>query len=150
MAVCGNGLIEPGEQCDCGQQCTPTSCCASNCTINTAIGAVCSPQDPTTSPCCSSLCQFVPAATNQTCSAGSDCAQPARCDGSSAACPSPPPNGKTVCNCLGGDCSRYPLTANGLCDGGQCNVSICAAYNASAPCFLAGTASCEVCGVTYC
>ena len=43
-AVCGNGILEPGEICDCGQQCTAASCCTAQCTLNTAIGALCTTQ----------------------------------------------------------------------------------------------------------
>eukprot|EP00808_Paulinella_micropora_P017517 g21446.t1 len=53
-AVCGNGIVEVGEKCECA---SGTSCtCCSSCQLT--IGAQCSPQDRLLGQCCSSNCTF--------------------------------------------------------------------------------------------
>lgn len=52
LADCGDGIVTGDEECDCGRDamgrtlCKPTSCCTSECKINTLNGAQCSPQNP--------------------------------------------------------------------------------------------------------
>ncbi|XP_062995543.1 disintegrin and metalloproteinase domain-containing protein 2-like [Elgaria multicarinata webbii] len=79
--ACGNGILEPGEKCDCGsvEKCKHSKCCASTCRF--LSGAVCSNE-----PCCQD-CMFKP--RNSICRTAVDdaCDFPEYCNGSSASCP---------------------------------------------------------------
>jgi len=133
--MCGNGIVEEGEDCDPGSEATSSCCDAKTCKfIN---NAQC---DPTNDACCTNSCQF--AASTQTCrpaiSGGCDIAE--TCTGNSRACPSDvfKPNGQTC-------------GANGLaCASGQCT-SIsqqCAvvgmSMNLTAACPNRNTATCQI------
>uniref|UniRef100_A0A8D0TDU0 Disintegrin and metalloproteinase domain-containing protein 2 n=1 Tax=Sus scrofa TaxID=9823 RepID=A0A8D0TDU0_PIG len=81
-AVCGNGEVEEGEECDCG---TPENCaaqpnaCCNQATCTLSAGSACA-----TGPCCDS-CSFM--AKGQTCRLTLDeCDLLEYCNGSSAAC----------------------------------------------------------------
>ncbi|PLW14925.1 hypothetical protein PCANC_14790 [Puccinia coronata f. sp. avenae] len=76
---CGNGIVEAGEECDPGQVYSP--CCQWG-VCKFSPGSVCMPT--TSSPCCSTGCQFAAAGT--TCSSSSS-ASVSSCSGSSAAIP---------------------------------------------------------------
>ncbi|XP_051496714.1 disintegrin and metalloproteinase domain-containing protein 2-like [Apus apus] len=80
-ATCGNGVVEPGEQCDCGtaEACALDKCCTPRC--NFREGVNCS-----TGLCCAN-CQFKP--KNSLCRPPADlqCDLPEFCNGSSASCP---------------------------------------------------------------
>ncbi|XP_027562115.1 disintegrin and metalloproteinase domain-containing protein 32-like isoform X4 [Neopelma chrysocephalum] len=80
-AVCGNGVVEPGEQCDCGapQQCLHDNCCTWRCQLMPK--AKCA-----SGPCCKN-CQF--RKKNSLCRPISDsqCDLPEFCSGSSGSCP---------------------------------------------------------------
>ena len=78
--VCGNGVTEQGEQCDCGSANDP--CCqCDTCTFKK--GATCS----NCSPCCEK-CQPISKAANKICRASlSPCDIEETCDGSSGICP---------------------------------------------------------------
>ncbi|XP_009991568.1 PREDICTED: disintegrin and metalloproteinase domain-containing protein 2-like [Chaetura pelagica] len=80
-AACGNGVVEPGEQCDCGtpQECLKDKCCNNTCQFK--LGVKCS------SGLCCNECQFKP--KNALCRPAADlhCDLPEFCNGSSASCP---------------------------------------------------------------
>jgi len=78
--LCGNGGIDFGEQCDCGQL-TEDSCCdCATCMLKP--GKQCSSQEA----CCSSTCEFKAAGT--TCrSAVGECDEAEVCSGQSGQCP---------------------------------------------------------------
>uniref|UniRef100_A0A8C3E9N0 Uncharacterized protein n=1 Tax=Corvus moneduloides TaxID=1196302 RepID=A0A8C3E9N0_CORMO len=80
-AVCGNGVVEPGEQCDCGtaQQCLKDKCCTRTCTFK--------PKAKCSSGLCCRSCQFK--RRNSLCRPAADfqCDLPEFCSGSSASCP---------------------------------------------------------------
>lgn len=83
-AQCGNGIVEQGEECDCGgaDGCADNPCCdATTCQFTT--GSVC---DPASEDCCTSQCQYKSA--NETCRASTGACDPAEvCTGSSSTCP---------------------------------------------------------------
>ncbi|KAI0161552.1 zinc metalloprotease mde10 [Xylariaceae sp. FL1272] len=81
---CGNGIVEQGEECDCGGEtgCKDNPCCnASTCKFTT--NSVC---DPGNEDCCTDQCQF--ASSGTTCRASTGSCDPAEmCSGSSGDCP---------------------------------------------------------------
>lgn len=81
---CGNGIVESGEDCDCGGEngCGTNSCCdAATCKFKS--GAVC---DPSNEDCCSSSCQFASSGTICRSSTGT-CDPQETCSGTAASCP---------------------------------------------------------------
>lgn len=83
-AQCGNGIVEQGEDCDCGGEsgCGENSCCnPTTCTFTT--GSVC---DPSNEDCCNSSCQFASNGTVCRTSTGA-CDPQETCPGNSAFCP---------------------------------------------------------------
>ncbi|KAK3528175.1 hypothetical protein QTP86_023899, partial [Hemibagrus guttatus] len=114
--ICGNGLVEAGEQCDCGysDQCKDTCCFSANepdgkkCTLKP--GAKCSPSQ---GPCCTAKCEFK--GRDEKCRNESDCSFQGNCSGVTAQCPvSKPKNNLTACN---GDTQ---VCINGACTGSIC------------------------------
>ena len=77
--VCGNGIIEKGEQCDCGSH--DCNCCTSECKL--PEGAECS---PTNGKCCDDNCK-VKRKGSLCRQAESDCDLAEYCDGESVFCP---------------------------------------------------------------
>jgi len=81
---CGNGIVEDGEDCDCGGDdgCAGNSCCDSS-TCKFVDGAVC---DPSNEGCCTLQCQFESAGT--VCRASTGVCDPQEtCSGVGADCP---------------------------------------------------------------
>ncbi|KAF7785095.1 hypothetical protein Agabi119p4_1260 [Agaricus bisporus var. burnettii] len=105
LQMCGNGIVEPGEDCDPGQG-TESDCCDSQ-TCKFRPGAVC---DPQSSLCCTDQCGFAP--STQVCRPSKDpaCDMPEMCTGNSSACPmdQTAPNGNS-CGSDGLAC------ASGIC-----------------------------------
>lgn len=149
--TCGNGLVEEGEQCDCGQvDCSSVDACCDGSTCTFVPGATCS----ATQPCCDS-CSIVAATSERVCRAAFDpCDLPEKCDGASAACPTDLHVGPGV-SC------RTAAYGAGLCYDGTCRSHLrqCREDTAS---FTGGPYSqCpsalqrqyndgEFCGVLYC
>ncbi|KAJ5388308.1 hypothetical protein N7509_010849 [Penicillium cosmopolitanum] len=80
---CGNGIVESGEDCDCGGEsgCGDNSCCDAK-TCKFKDNAVC---DDSNDNCCNK-CQFASATT--VCRAStSECDKEEKCDGKSSSCP---------------------------------------------------------------
>jgi len=106
-AQCGNGIVETGEQCDCGsaEECGDNPCCDPG-TCQFRGNAVC---DDSNEACCSS-CQFAAASTVCRASRG-PCDLQEVCSGSSGSCPTDAyePNGQTC-----GENSNQ-FCAQGLC-----------------------------------
>ncbi|KAF5667269.1 ADAM protease [Fusarium heterosporum] len=81
---CGNGIVEPGEMCDCGGEarCPADSCCnPSTCQLRS--GAEC---DPATDGCCTEECRVARSGLVCRESTG-DCDPEETCDGNSSQCP---------------------------------------------------------------
>ncbi|XP_066062180.1 disintegrin and metalloproteinase domain-containing protein 32 [Chamaea fasciata] len=80
-AVCGNGAVEAGEQCDCGsaQECLKDRCCTNVCRLK--LRAKCA------SGLCCKNCQFKKRNTVCRPAADAQCDLPELCSGSSASCP---------------------------------------------------------------
>jgi hypothetical protein len=91
LQMCGNGIVEQGEDCDPGVGVTSPCCDSSTCKFTP--GAVC---DPDSAPCCTNQCTFAPA--TQVCRPAKDpqCDKPESCTGNSSACPADQfsPNGE--------------------------------------------------------
>lgn len=81
---CGNGIVEDGEDCDCGGDdgCAGNTCCNPS-TCKFVDGAVC---DPSNEGCCTLQCQYASAGTVCRASTG-QCDPQETCSGSAAACP---------------------------------------------------------------
>lgn len=103
MALCGNGVVEEGEECDCGweEDCAEKCCWPQTglppeagripCTLRPKMAC-----SPTQGPCCTAGCEF---AVGSKCRDDNGCRDESFCDGFTAACPASDlkPN-KTVCN----------------------------------------------------
>ena len=106
LQMCGNGIVESGEDCDPGKG-TNSTCCNPN-TCKFQNNAVC---DPFSAPCCTAQCQFAPA--TQVCRASKDatCDTEELCTGNSSACPADifAPNGESCgpndLACASGQCT---------------------------------------------
>jgi hypothetical protein len=81
---CGNGIVESGEDCDCGgtSGCGSNSCCNPT-TCKFTTNSVC---DPANEECCTSSCRFASNGTVCRSSTGS-CDPQETCSGTSAVCP---------------------------------------------------------------
>ncbi|XP_060767458.1 disintegrin and metalloproteinase domain-containing protein 10 isoform X2 [Neoarius graeffei] len=117
--ICGNGMVEAGEQCDCGysDQCKDRCCYSANepdgrkCTLK--LETKCSPSQ---GPCCTEQCEFK--GRDQKCRNESDCALERMCSGNTAQCPASVPKANlTACH---GDTQ--------VCINGACTGSICVRY----------------------
>ena len=105
--VCGNGIREGNELCDCGspQECTDNCCNANTCQL--ASGAQCS-----SGPCCTSQCRLKPYGT-QCRGATGDCDIAEYCLGNSSECPVDESRvDGTACNsntgyCIDGQCPTH-------------------------------------------
>ena len=102
---CGNGIVEEGEDCDCGgaESCGSNQCCdASTCKFKS--GAVC---DDANEDCCSN-CQI--SSSDRICRAGTgQCDPEERCTGSSPVCPG------DVTSPDGESCGKGLMCASGQC-----------------------------------
>ncbi|MBW0488898.1 hypothetical protein O181_028613 [Austropuccinia psidii MF-1] len=83
LQQCGNGIVEPGEDCDPGQG-TLSNCCNPQ-TCKFRSGAVC---DPANGPCCRSNCQFAGSETVCRPAVNQECDKEERCLGNNVHCPS--------------------------------------------------------------
>ncbi|KAF8807176.1 zinc metalloprotease [Phlegmacium glaucopus] len=82
LQMCGNGIVEAGEDCDPGTGNTSNCCDAATCKFKN--NALC---DPQSSPCCNTQCTFAP--STQVCrpSKDSKCDTAEFCTGNSSSCP---------------------------------------------------------------
>lgn len=136
-SICGNGLVEAWEECDCGandEECQPDKCCyPSN---HPEFGcqrkqkAHCSPSE---GGCCTDDCKLVPKSAELECAQESECNYEAFCDGTQSACPiqNPKSNSNT--------CRQGTM----ICLGGECSQSICSRFN-MIPCRATQDYPCEI------
>uniref|UniRef100_A0A8C7Z1S2 Disintegrin and metalloproteinase domain-containing protein 10 n=1 Tax=Oryzias sinensis TaxID=183150 RepID=A0A8C7Z1S2_9TELE len=119
--ICGNGMVEPGEECDCGysDQCRDQCCYDANQPDNKKCklkpGKACSPSQ---GPCCTAECTHK--GRNEKCREESECAHQGMCNGASPSCPTSEPKANfTACHgetqvCLNGGCSGSICEKYGL------------------------------------
>ncbi|XP_043266716.1 disintegrin and metalloproteinase domain-containing protein 10-like isoform X2 [Venturia canescens] len=141
-SLCGNGVVEEGEECDCGwgEDCRD-SCCfpqrryppaeETPCTLTP--GSICSPSQ---GPCCTTECKL---RFGDKCRDDNGCRDASFCDGRAPYCPPSinKPN-KTICN------------QELVCFMGECTGSICLAYGLESCQCIPGpndlqTKACELC-----
>ncbi|KAK0132059.1 Disintegrin and metalloproteinase domain-containing protein 10 [Merluccius polli] len=121
--ICGNLILEEGEECDIGHNDTDL-CCYSN---KEAVGLQCQLKpgkacSPSQGLCCGQACMFKPA--GEGCDEETDCQRESVCSGQSPICPEPSPKENfTVCSlntrvCLNGQCAESVCVKHGLeqCD----------------------------------
>jgi len=123
--ICGNRIVESGEECDCGygSECDSDICCssqssASKCKYSPkAIGVSNSTRcSPSEGPCCNRATCTFKARDSIVCSNTTECALQAKCDGLSATCPLPPPKPDIVTDCQ----NKMKVCLNGTCTGSIC------------------------------
>nr|XP_057945379.1 disintegrin and metalloproteinase domain-containing protein 10 [Doryrhamphus excisus] len=114
--TCGNGLVEDGEECDCGynDQCLESCCYDASepedrrCKLKP--GKICSPSQ---GPCCNADCSFK--GLSDKCSAESECSKEGMCSGTTALCLTPEPK-ENMTDCHEGT----QVCLNGVCSGSIC------------------------------
>ncbi|PWN47078.1 hypothetical protein IE53DRAFT_371765 [Violaceomyces palustris] len=134
LQQCGNGILEPGEECDAGPN--GSRCCSTSCRLTS--GALC---DPSTSECCTSSCTYAP--STQVCRPAVDgrCDTAETCTGTSATCP------EDVRQADGTSCASGGLTcASGRCTSRdlQCQQAATGSMNFTQACSASGVSSCSV------
>src|SRR6266404_459097 len=82
LQMCGNGIVESGEDCDPGKGSNSTCCDPNTCKFRN--NAVC---DPLSAPCCTARCQFAPATQACRASKNAICDTTEFCTGNSSSCP---------------------------------------------------------------
>lgn len=131
---CGNGIVEPGEECDAGPN--GSDCCNKQCQLTS--GSLC---DPESSSCCTDNCQFAPSSTVCRPAVDDRCDTTESCTGTSAECPKDERKkdgdscGSDGLTCASGHCSSRDL---------QCQQQSQADYNFSRACSLTADNSCRV------
>ena len=118
--ICGNGMIDPGEQCDDGNI-AAGDCCSPSCQFESA-GAACEDGNPCTanSTCDGAGACQVGGFTTAACDDGNACTTGDRCDGTQAACVGGPAP----------DCDDGNVCTTDACD----PTSGCVHTNNTAPC----------------
>ncbi|KAJ7480067.1 zinc metalloprotease, partial [Mycena galericulata] len=135
LQMCGNGIVESGEDCDPGEGVTSPCCDSKTCKFTN--NAVC---DPDSSPCCTAQCGFAP--SSQVCRPAKDpqCDIAETCTGNSSSCPSDVvvPNGKS-CGANGLACASGQCTSVAL----QCQ-QLGASMNLTTACPTQSSSTCQV------
>ncbi|KAI0479195.1 zinc metalloprotease mde10 [Xylariaceae sp. FL0804] len=132
-AQCGNGIVEAGEECDCGgtEACGDNPCCDPT-TCKYKSNAVC---DFSNEDCCTDACQYQSAGTVCRASTGS-CDPQETCSGAAALCPADAKapdeqscgaGGSSGLKCASGQCTSRDLQCQTLVGNGTtaCDASSC-------------------------
>ena len=133
---CGNGIVEDGEDCDCGGPvgCAGNTCCnPSTCKFNT--GAVC---DRSSEECCTARCQY--AASGTVCRASTGQCDPQEvCSGTNSTCPEDH-TAKDGTNCGDGlRCASGQCTSRNL----QCKI-LMASYTSGNETYACNNQTCNL------
>ncbi|KAK6607837.1 disintegrin [Botrytis cinerea] len=135
---CGNGIVESGEDCDCGgtSGCGSNSCCdPTTCKFRT--NAVC---DPSNEDCCTSTCQF--ASSGTVCRASTGVCDPQEvCSGTAATCPvdATAPDGTSCGNSSSLSCASGQCTSRDL----QCK-TIMGSYTTGNDTYACSSSGCQI------
>ena len=140
---CGNGIVEPGEECDCGGEegCRDNNCCDAN-TCRFVNGATC---DPSAGACCTDQCQL--ASSGSVCRRSTGLCDPEEtCDGSSVSCPSDEklPDGETCgddgdgLTCASGQCTSRQLQCSNAFNISSSNIQACDDTSCQLSCIISG------------
>ncbi|KAK6467391.1 disintegrin and metalloproteinase domain-containing protein 10-like [Huso huso] len=117
LPICGNQIVEDGEECDVGHNDTDPCCYSAS--QSEDFHCKLKPQkqcSPSQGKCCSHQCVFKP--QGQKCQQENDCEFESECSGVGASCPSPTPKANmTTCH-LG----------TRVCINGKCDQSLCVKY----------------------
>lgn len=110
ISLCGNGILEDGEECDCGQvDSAACSCCDLSTCLFLAVGAECAYGD-----CCdTTTCSFEPSSVMCRGAGADACDVDDYCTGTSEQCEEMYQANMTACTDAGG--------MDGYCVGGTCN-----------------------------
>ncbi|KAM9797217.1 disintegrin and metalloproteinase domain-containing protein 10 isoform 2-T2 [Syngnathus typhle] len=116
--ICGNQIVEEGEECDVGLNYTDLCCYSTKERVGVQCrlkpSKVCSPSQGL---CCSQECSFK--SELQTCDEETDCQKESNCSGHSALCPDPSPKENlTLCS-----------QGTRVCFNGVCAESLCVKHN---------------------
>jgi hypothetical protein len=133
---CGNGIVEDGEDCDCGgaEGCRNNPCCNPQ-TCKFATNAVC---DPSNEGCCTTQCQFAGSGTVCRASTG-QCDPQEVCPGNNGTCP---PD-STASD--GDDCGNGLKCASGQCTSrdAQCR-TVMGAYTSDNDTYACNSQTCQL------
>lgn len=126
---CGNGILEPGEECDAGVN--GSNCCSTSCKLTS--GSVC---DPETSSCCTNSCQFASASTVCRPTVDDRCDTAETCTGTNSTCPADvrKDNGASCgdgLTCATGHCTSRSLQCQEQSQSGMTFTSACPANEAN-------------------
>ncbi|KAF7933717.1 uncharacterized protein EAE98_003426 [Botrytis deweyae] len=135
---CGNGIVESGEDCDCGgtSGCGSNSCCDPT-TCKFTTNSVC---DPSNEDCCTSTCQF--ASNGTVCRSSTGVCDPQEvCSGTAATCPedATAPDGTSCGNSSSLSCASGQCTSRDL----QCK-TIMGSYTTGNDTYACSSSGCQI------
>lgn len=142
VGQCGNGIVEAGEDCDCGEDDCGECCNGSTCRFRE--GAVC---DDAAGSCCTN-CQFLSADTVCRASTGA-CDLSETCTGDSSTCPSDRhvPDGDACGTesglfCASGQCTNRDMQCRDQLSRNSTDITSCGGNSCSLRCSVGGSTDC--------
>ncbi|XP_022109880.1 disintegrin and metalloproteinase domain-containing protein 10-like [Acanthaster planci] len=139
VTLCGNGILEENEMCDCGYEgmCGDSCCIAQNAENNRVNAcqltstAMCSPQQ---GDCCDPMtCSYQP--ISHVCKTEDECSLSANCTGNSVRCS----------NAVSRPDSTKCDNGRKVCSNGACSLSVCSIHNLEECQCSTETEKCEIC-----